>query len=138
MKTELIRRSVMIIACLAVVGMLTGCDQAEQALEKTDLGATTEATKLITKATAALGNITDIESAKAALPALKDVDVDLGQLVQKVKEMSLEQKSTVTSAVAKVMPSLNEAITKVSSLAGVGDIVRPTLDSLQNTLKSIL
>lgn len=54
MKTELIRRSVMIIACLAVVGMLTGCDQAEQALEKTDLGATTEATKLITKATAAL------------------------------------------------------------------------------------
>lgn len=64
--------------------------------------------------------------------------MDLGQLVQKVKEMSLEQKSTVTSAVAKVMPSLNEAITKVSSLAGVGDIVRPTLDSLQNTLKSIL
>ena len=77
------RNGLLILACLAAFGVLAGCDQAEKALEKTDLsselGTTAEASKLIGNAVKSIGSIKDLESAKAALPALKDVDLDLGK-----------------------------------------------------------
>lgn len=138
MKTDIMRASVLVIAWVAALGMLAGCDQAEKALDKTDLGTTTEVTKLIGNAVKSLGSITDIESARTALPALQDVDIDLGKVVQKVQDMAPEAKSKLTGAVSKAMPQLEAAIAKVSSLSGVGEIVGPTLESVQNKLKSMI
>lgn len=123
---------------LVLIIAATGCDQAEKALDKTDLGATTEVSKLVGNATKALAGITDLESAKAALPALKDVDVDLGKLVEKVKEMTPEQKSKLTSVVSKAMPQLEGSISKITSMAGVGQVVGPTLESLKDKFKSLM
>jgi hypothetical protein len=137
MKTDIMRKCILVIACVAALGMLAGCDKAEQALEKTDLGTTTEVTKLISNAVKSLGSITDIESARAALPALQDVDIDLGKIVQNVKDMAPEAKSKLTGVVSKAMPQLEAAIAKVSSLSGVGEIVGPTLKSLQDKFKNL-
>ena len=136
------RNGLLMIACLAAFGLLAGCDQAEKALEKTDLtselGTTAEASKLIGNAVKSLGSIKDLESAKAALPALKNVDLDLGKLVTKVKDMSPEQQAQLTSVVSKAMPQLEGAMSKVTSLPGVGAVVGPTLESLQNKFKSLI
>lgn len=133
-----LRKSVLLIACLAAINLTSGCDQAEQAMEKTELGATTEVTKLIGNAVKSLSGITDLASAKAALPALKDIDLDLGKLVKKVTEMSPEQKTKLSGVISKAMPQLESAISKVSSVAGIGDVVGPTLESLQNKFKSLI
>ncbi len=126
------------LVCLGGVTVMSGCDQAEKALENTDLGSTTETTKLVGNAVKSIGGIKDLESAKAALPALKDIDLDLGKLVSKVKDISPEQKEKLTSIVSKAMPQLEGAISKVTSLPGVGEVVGPTLESLQNKFKSLM
>ena len=135
---KLVRRGVVIVVCLAVLGGLAACDKAEQAVQKTDLGAVTELTKLIGTATKSLSGITDLESAQAALPDLQGVDTDLGKLMENVKDMSPEQKSKLTSAVTKAMPQLEGAVSKITSMPGVGDVVGPTLTSLQSKFKSLM
>ena len=136
------RNGLLIIACLAAFGVLAGCDQAEKALEKTDLsselGTTAEASKLIGNAVKSIGGIKDRESDKDALPDLKAVDLDLGKMVEKVKDMSPEQQAKLTGVVTKAMPQLEGAISKVTSLPGVGAVVGPTLESLQNKFKSLI
>jgi hypothetical protein len=129
--------SVLVMALILGVGF-AGCDKAEEAMQNTDLGATAEASKLLGSATKSLAGITDVESAKAALPALKDLDLDLGKLMAKVKDMSPEQKSKLTGAVSKAMPQLESAMAKVTSMAGVGDIVGPTLESLMGKFKGMM
>ena len=139
--TSRTRNAVLIVACLATLGALAGCDQAEKAQEqidgKIDLGTTAEATKLIGDTVKSLGSITDLESAKAALPALKNLDGDFGQLVQKVKEMSPEQKDKLVGVVSKAMPQLESVGDRITSLPGVGDVVGPTLNSILSKVKSL-
>ena len=138
MKTRFRRVSVMATMVLVTLGGLGGCDEAEKTLEKPDLGVTTQVTKLVGDAVKSIGGITDEASAKAALPTLKDVDMDLGKLVQKVAELAPDLQSKLNSVVSGAMPQLEEAISKISSLDGVGEIVGPTLSSLQSKLKSMM
>ncbi len=50
MKTAGIYKSVLLAACLLAVGLMAGCDQAEKALNKSDVGVSAEATKLVSSA----------------------------------------------------------------------------------------
>jgi len=138
MKTRFTRVSAMATLVLVTLVGLGGCDQAEKALEETDLGVTTQVTKLVGDAVKSIGGITDKASATAALPTLKDVDLDLGKLVQKVTDMAPDLKNKLTGVVSKALPQLEEAISKISSLDGVGEFVGPTLSSLQSKLKSMI
>lgn len=135
---KIVQKSVLVLVALAAFGMMAGCDKAERAMDKADLGAISEITKLIGSTTDALAGIEDLDSAKAALPALKNVDLELGKLVQKFGDMSPEQKSELTGVVSKAMPQMESAIRKVSGMPGVGAVVRPTLDSLKNKFKSMI
>lgn len=135
---QFLRTGVLLAACLALMGAMTGCDKAEQALEKTDLGAASDLTGMVSRAVETLGGIHDVDSAKSALPKLKEMDGDLGQLVTKFNEMSPEKKSQLTAAVKKVFPQLEGAIDKVTSLTGVGEVVGPTLASFQEKFKSMM
>ena len=138
MKSLLLNKMAVGLVFLALMVSFTGCDKAEEAIQSTDLGASAGITKLMAKATEAIGGVTDIESAKAALPALKDVDLDLGKLVAKFGEMSPDQKSKLSGVVSKAMPALENAMNKVTSLSGVGDIVGPTLASLKGKLAGLM
>lgn len=135
---KFIGKSILVVVALAAMGLMAGCDQAEKTLEKTGLGGATEITKLIGSATSALAGIKDIDSAKAALPDLKNVDTDLGKIVQKFSEMSPEQKSQLTGIVTKAMPQLEGAMEKVTALPGIGAVVGPTLDSLKSKFSSFI
>ncbi len=126
------------VVAMVFIIALAGCDQAEKAAKGIDLGSTAQVTKLISSATKALGGISDVDSAKAALPALKDVDLDLGKLMEKVKDMSPEQKSKLTGLVSAAMPQLEGTIGKILSLPGVGNVVGPTMNSLQDKFKSLM
>ncbi len=138
MKSQILRYGLLIALALAAFGTLAGCDQAEKAMEKADLGTTSELTSFVSKAAETLGGIKDVESAKAVLPQLKQMDIDLEKIVAKVSEMSPEQKSQLTSAVGKVFPQFEGAIAKVTSMTGVGSVVGPTLESIQNKFKGMM
>jgi len=138
MKSQFLRYGLLFALALAAFGTLAGCDKAEQVMEKTDLGTTSELTSFVTKAVETLGGIKDVDSAKAVLPALKQMDIDLESIIAKVSEMSPEQKSQLTGAVGKVMPQFEGAIAKVTSMNGVGAVVGPTLESLQNKFKNMM
>lgn len=66
-----------------------------------------------------------------------ELDGDFGSLVKKVSEMSPEQKGKLTGAVTKALPQLEGAISKVTSLPGVGKVVGPTLKSIQSKLAGL-
>ena len=131
-------KSILVVVAVVAIGMMAGCDQAKETLEMTNLGGAAEITKLIGSATSALAGITDIDSAKAALPALKNVDTDLGKIVQKFGEMSPEQKDQITGIVTKAMPQLEDAIAKAAAMPGIGAVVGPTLDSLKNKFSNFI
>ena len=144
MKSQILRTTIALSLCLVLLGSLAGCDKAEEAMSDKDipsmssLTSASDLTSLMGKAVETLGGIKDIETAKAALPALKDMDVDLGAIVAKVKDMSPEQQSQLSAAAGKMMPQIEGAIEKVTSLQGVGSVVGPTLESLQNKFKSMM
>ncbi len=58
--------------------------------------------------------------------------------MQKVTDLAPDLQSKLTSVVSRALPRLEEAISKISSLDGVGEIVGPTLSSLQSKLKSMM
>lgn len=138
MKSKILRTAAVITLCLGTFGLLAGCDKAEQIAEKADLGTATELTSLVNTLVKTLGGITDLESAKAKLADLKQVDVDLDKIVSKVKDMSPEQKSQMTAAVGKVMPQLEGAMEKVTSMPGAEAVIGPTLESLKSKFKSLM
>lgn len=138
MKMRNMRKTVALVFMAVVILVGTGCDKAEKALEMTDLGSSAEITKLVGKAVESLGGIKDLDSAKAALPALKGIDGDLGQLVAKVKDMSPDQKEKLAGVVKTAMPGFEGAVKQVQSIQGVGSIVGPTLESLKGKLKGLI
>ncbi len=90
------------------------------------------------EATKLLGGITDLESAKAALPKLGDLDSNLGDMIAKVAKLSPESKQSLTGLVKGAMPALEGAIGKVTSMQGVGDTLKPALDSMMAKLQGLL
>ena len=80
------------------------------------------------------GKITDVESAKANLDGLKDADAGLGKITSALASGPDGLKSGLIKAAAGLIPGLTETIDKVMAIPGVGDILKPVVDSLKEKL----
>ncbi|MCB1184730.1 hypothetical protein KDM41_14980 [bacterium] len=132
-----IPRIALVAIVLACLGAMSACDKAQETLKSTDLGAAGDVGKLLSKAAEAFGGITDVESAKAALPQLKGLDGDLGQLVEKFAAMDPAKKEKLLGAVSSARPQLEKAMARIENMAGVGEIVGPTLSSFRAKLEQL-
>jgi cytoskeletal protein RodZ len=101
-------------------------------VEGVDLGK--EIGTTVSDATSALGGITDKASAEAALPDLKAVDTKLGELGGKIEQLPADAKKSLASLLGDMLPKLQDVANKVEGMEGVGEVVKPTLDSIMAKL----
>jgi hypothetical protein len=84
-----------------------------------------------------LTGITDVASAQAALPKLRDLSVQINKVGRVIGQLSPEQQQVVAGMVNPVMPTLNQLFDKLLAIPGVADILRPTIDSLKESLAAL-
>lgn len=85
----------------------------------------------------ALGGITDIDSAKAAIPSLEDASDSLGGLSDVVMRLPDAAKGPIGNLVTTGIGSIQPLIDKVSALPGVGDVLEPIITPMLETLNSL-
>lgn len=135
MKTRTIATLAILIMILSLVG---ACGKGDKALDVAGLSLGKDLSGMLGKATTLLGGITDLDSAKAALPKLNEMNTGLDGIVAKAAKLSPESKDSFVGLVHKAMPALEGAMTKVMELPGVGDTLRPTMESMMSKIKSLL
>ena len=118
--------------------MVSGCSKTEEALDMGGLKLGKELTSMLGEATKLIGGITDLDSAKAALPKLKGMDTDLEGIVSKVASLSPESKDSLAGMVKGALPALEGAIGKVTASPELGQTLKPTHDSILNKVKGLI
>jgi hypothetical protein len=84
-----------------------------------------------------LPGITDAESAKAAVPKLREATAQLNELSSRATQLSPEGKSTLAKLVAAATPTINQMCDKVLATPGAGDIAKPAIDELRGKLDAL-
>lgn len=135
MKSRLLMSVLALTLMLAVVG---GCSKSEEAMDLAGLKVGKDLTSMLGDATKLLGGITDLDSAKAALPQLKDMDSSLSGIVSKVADMSPESKDSMAGMVKGALPALEGAVGKVMANQEIGQTLKPTLDSILDKVKGLI
>jgi len=88
--------------------------------------------------TSALAGITDVTSAQAALPKIRDAKLQLDRVSALSSQLSPDGKRTLASLVAASMPTLNRLCAKILSMPEVGNLAKPTIDELRTRLDSLV
>jgi hypothetical protein len=135
MKSRLITTALTLVLILAMVG---GCGKGEEALDMKGLKIGKDLTSMLGEATKMLNGITDLESAKAALPQLEDMNTDLGGIISKVSGLSAESKDSLAGMVKGALPALEGAIGKISANQEIGQTLMPTLNSMLDKVKGLI
>ncbi len=141
-----ILRKLLPLAALALLGLILWSWLAGRSGSKVDaaprvedagagVGAVqTELTGYIDSATAALRNITDVESAKAAIPKLQAATKGVNTLSTTLSSLTSAARSSVSSAASTAITSLQALADKALALPGVSDVLKPTVTGLMDAL----
>jgi hypothetical protein len=84
-----------------------------------------------------LPGITDVASAQAALPKLREATAQLNEVGNLAAKLSPEGKSALAKLIAAAMPTINQMCDKVLATPGVGDVAKPTIDELRGRLDTL-
>jgi hypothetical protein len=116
-------------------------EQMAQSAEDTTAALTVDGVNLgeeigttVSDATSALEGITDKASAEAALPSLQAVETKLDELSGDVEKLPQHAKEALASLLDDSLPELQDLVSKVEGIEGVGEVVKPTLDGIMAKL----
>jgi len=84
-----------------------------------------------------LAGITDADSARAALPKLQQVTSQVDKISGSLANVSADQRQLLAGIVRPVSPTINQLFDKVLAIPGVGDVLKPTLDTLRTKLTTL-
>ena len=84
-----------------------------------------------------LQGVSDAESAKAALPKLQDAKGQIDKVNSLIGQLSPDQRKILAGLVNQFMPTLNPLFDKVLAIAGVGELIKPTINGLRTTLVAL-
>ncbi|MCA1791945.1 MAG: hypothetical protein LC667_19485 [Thioalkalivibrio sp.] len=118
--------------------LVAGCGGDKGSLDAAGLKLGKEVTGLISEAAKVLDGITDLESARNALPQLTDLDGNLGNLVSKVSGLSAESKQSLVGMVKGAMPALESAVSRVKEIPGAGETIEPAVQSMMAKLNGLM
>jgi hypothetical protein len=80
------------------------------------------------------GGITDINSAKSAVPQLQDIAGKLDKLKDLAGQLPAAGRSMLADLVAKALPTLRTALDKAYAIPGVPEVLKPAADQLMASL----
>jgi len=84
--------------------------------------------------TTSLGGITDVDSAKAAIPSLTEATGQLGSLGGVFAKLPEAARGPITKIVSDNMQGIQDMVTKVASIPGVGELIKPVVEKLSAAL----
>ncbi|MGB7328317.1 MAG: hypothetical protein WBD31_25800, partial [Rubripirellula sp.] len=82
--------------------------------------------------------VTDVESAKAALPELETMDKQLDAASAGFAAVPELVRGPIVKAVQGNLPAVEAAIEKAMAIPGVGDVLKPIVDSMMAKIKPLL
>jgi hypothetical protein len=88
--------------------------------------------------TEAFSGITNAASAEAALPKLRDLNMNLDGLQSAVEALPAESRSAVRSVFETSFDKLKPTIDKVMSMPGVSDKIKPVVDELLKKANTLM
>lgn len=103
-----------------------------------DLGAVTnDLNDVFSSTTDSLTGIEDLDSAKAALPAIEEATGKLGGLSDVIGGLPDIAKGPVASIVQTGLAALQPLVEKVSAIPGVGEIIEPVIQPMMEMLEGL-
>jgi hypothetical protein len=84
-----------------------------------------------------LQGINDVASARAAIPTLQTATNGVDRVNAMLGQLSAEQRTAIAGAVTPVMASLNQLFDKALAIPGVGEVLKPTVDTLRVRLADL-
>ncbi len=135
MKTRAMVTLTIVVLMLTMVG---ACGKGDKALDVAGLNLGKDMTGMLGNLTKMLGGITDLDSAKAALPKLNEMGSGLDDIAAKAGKLSAESKDGFVGLVNKAMPALEGAVKKLMDMPGVGETLKPALDGIMTKIKGML
>lgn len=100
-------------------------------------GATQHINDLGDRLRMALGTVTDEASAKAALPRLNDIAAELGRVETAAANFPAAERSSLSAAISALIAALGPKIEAILKIPGVGDVLRPVIETVQARLRKI-
>ncbi|UGY18688.1 DUF937 domain-containing protein [Bradyrhizobium septentrionale] len=84
-----------------------------------------------------LPTITDVASAQAAIPKLREATAQLNEVSDLAGKLSPEGKSALAKLIATAKPTINQMCDNVLAMPGVGDVAKPTIDELRRKIETL-
>jgi hypothetical protein len=84
-----------------------------------------------------LAGITDVDSAKAALPKLQEATTAIDKVKGMVPQLSAEQRMSISGLVTPAMAAINQLLDKALAIPGVGAVLKPSVDNLKVQLADL-
>lgn len=100
-----------------------------------NLGSTVQTT--VTNMRQALQGVTDVESAKVALPKLAEGAAQLDRVDNLVNQLPAGGKVALASLVTTARPTLDEPFNRVLAIPGVSEVAKPTIDAIKLKLDAL-
>src|SRR6516225_2470520 len=86
---------------------------------------------------ATLDGVTDVSSAQAALPKLKEATAQIDKTCGEVGQLSAEQRKLIAAVINPLMPTVNQLCDKVLAIPGVAEVLKPSVDTLKAKLTAL-
>jgi hypothetical protein len=106
------------------------------AVEAPDLGK--QITNSITSLRTTLDGITDVSSARAALPKVQEAASQIDKSGGEVGQLSADQRKLVAGLINPMMPAFNQLCDKVLAIPGVADVLKPSVDAVKAKLTTLI
>ncbi len=87
--------------------------------------------------TEALSGITDVDSAKAALPDIQAATSSLGGMSDVIARLPAAAKGPISAVLNNGITALQPLIDKVSAIPGVGELIQPVVGPVLETLQGL-
>lgn len=84
-----------------------------------------------------LSGVTDVASAKAALPKLQDVTGQIDKTDGMIGSLSADQRKAIADIVNPQMAAVNQLFDKVLAIPGVDEVLKPTIDAVKAKLATL-
>lgn len=85
----------------------------------------------------AMQGITDVESAKAALPTVEELKVKADELSKSITGLPEGAKSAVSGVMETGLAELKALVDKVLALPGVESVLKPAISGLMDKLQTV-
>jgi len=83
-----------------------------------------------------LGSITDVPSAEAALPKIREATAQLDRVSALAKQLPADGRTALSGLIAAAAPTISQLCERVLAMPGVGAVAKSTLDELRTRLDS--